>query len=251
MDLACIASYQEQSQGGLTKRPPTGASSNQAKYDLCQAGTQQSPIHLRLEQGLASNHRVYFDYPRNVTGVLTNGGYGPSFAIDHPEGDYTALPAMIFEEDGKNETVYLASWHTHAPGEHLVSGVRTKVELHFIHKNAQGDYRAVVGFRVDPGSADFESPFFGQLPAYIPPDDTEGTAPADIDISLAVEEVDQLNEFWTYQGSLTVPPCTEGLRWFVAREVLFVSDGQMQDLLRVSAYSAREEQEVSRHGINA
>lgn len=54
------------------------------------------------------------------------------------------------------------------------------------------------------------------------------------------------NEFWTYKGSLTSPPCTEGIRWFVARNVLFVSVEQMQAILAVSTYSARVEQEVWR-----
>lgn len=52
------------------------------------------------------------------------------------------------------------------------------------------------------------------------------------------------------RGSLTSPPCTEGLRWFVARNIMFVSDEQMQAILRVSTYSARAEQEVWRHDIN-
>lgn len=61
---------------------------------------------------------------------------------------------------------------------------------------------------------------------------------------------DRFNDFWTYRGSLTSPPCTEGLRWFVARNIMFVSDRQMQDMLRVSTFSARAEQEVWNHEIN-
>ena len=51
-------------------------------------------------------------------------------------------------------------------------------------------------------------------------------------------------------GSLTSPPCTEGIRFFVARNILFVGNKQMQDILRVSTYSARAEQEVWLHQIN-
>ncbi|KAK5733850.1 hypothetical protein LTR17_009402 [Elasticomyces elasticus] len=219
------------------------------EYHLCQTGTQQSPIHLRLDQGLSSNVKVSFDYPRNVKGVLTNGGHGPSFAIDHPEGEYTSLPATTFEIDGTNETVYLVSWHTHTPGEHIVSGVRTMAVLHFVHVDAKGDYRSVVWFRIHPGAENFESPFFGQLPKYVGANETEGEMSAEVDHSLALEQVSHLKDFWTYQGSLTSPPCKEGLRWFVAREVLFVSDVQMQDLLQVSSFSAREEQDIWRHGV--
>ncbi|KAK3649052.1 hypothetical protein LTR56_007184 [Elasticomyces elasticus] len=113
-------------------------------------------------------------------------------------------------------------------------------ELHFVHVDAKGDYRSVVGFRIHPGAENFESPFFGQLPKYVGANETEGKMSA---------EVSYLKDFWTYQGSLTSPPCKEGLRWFVAREVLFVSDVQMQDLLQVSSFSAREEQDIWRHGV--
>ena len=60
----------------------------------------------------------------------------------------------------------------------------------------------------------------------------------------------QFANIMTDRGSLTSPPCTEGLRWFVARNIMFVSDEQMQAILRVSTYSARSEQEVWRHDIN-
>jgi carbonic anhydrase len=58
------------------------------------------------------------------------------------------------------------------------------------------------------------------------------------------------SEFWTYQGSLTSPPCTEGIRWFVARQIMFTGVKQMQDILGASTYSARAEQEVWQHRIN-
>jgi carbonic anhydrase len=72
----------------------------------------------------------------------------------------------------------------------------------------------------------------------------------EIDMLQALKEVNMFNEFWTYEGSLTSPPCTEGIRWWVARNVLFVGVEQMQRILGVSTYSARVEQEVWMHGIN-
>lgn len=54
-----------------------------------------------------------------------------------------------------------------------------------------------------------------------------------------------------YRGSLTSPPCTEGIRFYVARQILFVGVEQMRAILRVSHYSARAEQEVWQHEINA
>lgn len=66
----------------------------------------------------------------------------------------------------------------------------------------------------------------------------------EIDPMQAVREVNSFSEFWTYKGSLTSPPCKEGIQWFVARNILFTSVKQMQDILGASTFSSRAEQEV-------
>jgi len=147
-----------------------------------------------------------------------------------------------------NETVYLKGWHIHSPADHSVGGDRSKAEMHFVHVDTKGEYRAVLAFRLDPGSHD--SAFFAQLPKMIAFNSTMQYEGTQVDHRLALDEVNMVNEFWTYKGSLTSPPCKEGVQWFVARTILFVSDGQMQDILRVSTYSARQEQEVWLHEIN-
>ncbi|GIZ48313.1 hypothetical protein CKM354_001138000 [Cercospora kikuchii] len=226
------------------------------EWVLCQAGTQQSPIPLRLDQGLSRAHIPTFSYPSNVTGNFSNWGYGPSYTLSlgpNNNDDYTTLPSLTFPEEANdfstNETVYLASWHIHAPADHTVQGDRSKAELHLVHADAEGHERAVFAIRIDPGNA--ESRFFSQLPGMVGFNNTDvRETEVTMDLNLALDEVLRFAEFWTYKGSLTSPPCTEGLRWFVARNVLFVSDEQMQDILRVSTFSARTEQEVWRHDIN-
>jgi carbonic anhydrase len=110
-------------------------------YHLCQDGTQQSPIPLLLTQGLSLNHVPSFNYGQNHTGRFSNWGYGPAMTFAHAEGDYTTLPSFTFEEDGKNETVYMTGWHIHAPADHSVQGDRSKAEMHFVHTDATGKAR--------------------------------------------------------------------------------------------------------------
>ena len=113
-----------------------------------------------------------------------------------------------------------------------------------VHANAEGKPRAVFAIRIDPGKApsafvtSFPAPFIGfnETTAY---DDTQ------LDLLEPLREVSMLTEFWTYKGSLTSPPCEEGIRWFVARTVMYVGIEQMQQILHVSTYSARVEQQVS------
>lgn len=98
-------------------------------YELCQSGTQQSPIALGFLQGLSQQHQPDFDgYEGNFTGEYYNWGYGPAFTYYHPEGDYSNLPSMVVD----NETLHCTGWHIHAPADHSVQGDRSKAELHYV-----------------------------------------------------------------------------------------------------------------------
>ncbi|KAK1981884.1 carbonic anhydrase [Colletotrichum cereale] len=213
-------------------------------YTLCQTGTQQSPIALSLSNGLALDHKIEFAYPNETTGNFYNWGYGPAFTVTHPEGVYAGNPSFTYG----NETVYLKGWHIHSPADHSVNGDRSKAELHLVHVDAQGREKAVLAVRLDPGNAD--NAFFGQLPPMIGFGDTGVQQQISMDHMPALDSVLLFNEFWTYQGSLTSPPCHEGVRWFVARQVMFLGVDQMRGILGASTYSARAEQEVWQHRIN-
>lgn len=71
-----------------------------------------------------------------------------------------------------------------------------------------------------------------------------------LDPSLALEDVGGFEEFWSYQGSLTTPPCTEGIRWFVASQPLYVDNDTLESILAVSRYSARPTQQRWMHAVN-
>lgn len=120
--------------------------------------------------------------------------------------------------------------------------------MHFVHVDAAGHEAAVLGFRLDPGNVN--DTFFEQLPPMVGFNDTQTEEPIDMDLSLAMESVQYFDEFWTYEGSLTSPPCHEGIRWFIARQIMYTGVEQMQAILGASTYSARAEQEVWQHRIN-
>ena len=216
-------------------------------YATCQTGTQQSPIALGLNQGLSTRHIPSFSgYTGNSTGNFFNWGHGPAFTLTLEDDDWTSLPSMSFD----NETVYLRGWHIHAPADHPVAGDRSKAELHYVHVDEHGHERAVLAIRIDPGTS--SAPFFAQLPQpYIGFNETEVQMGVELDMRLALEGAHNFDEFWTYKGSLTSPPCREGIRWFVARTILFTSVDEMVKLLGACTYSARAEQEVWLHDINA
>ncbi|KAH9870205.1 hypothetical protein J1614_007128 [Plenodomus biglobosus] len=214
------------------------------EYYMCQIGTQQSPIALHLSHGLSMNHVPKFNYSSSVEGVFYNWGYGPAFTVAHENDDWTRHPSVTYD----NETVYLKGWHIHAPADHSVEGYQSKAEVHFVHVDAAGAEAAVLAVRLDPGSAN--NTFFDELPRMIGFNEMGVEQSIVLDFTPLLESVLYFNEFWTYQGSLTSPPCHEGIRWFVARQILFTGVAQMQEILGASTYSARAEQRVWQHRIN-
>ncbi|KAI4185014.1 MAG: hypothetical protein L6R41_004386 [Letrouitia leprolyta] len=235
----------------------------QPDYANCQSGTQQSPIALSLTAGLSQYHHPTFEnYDHNISGNWTNWGYGPAFTLSHPPDNYTDLPSMHWDE----EVAYLKGWHIHAPADHSVGGDRSKAEMHLVHVNPEGHEVAVLAIRLDPGTSTM--PFFAQLPEMVPfitgPGRSPDQAPSELsenepkivqdvemNIGLVLDGVCRFNEFWTYKGSLTSPPCMEGIRWFIARTIAFRSVDQMRAILGACTYSARAEQEVWLHEINS
>lgn len=179
-------------------------------------------------------------------GSVSNWDFGPQFAYD----GHGKKPSMHFEENGKNVTVYFKSWHIHTPAEHTIDGWKPRAEMHFVHYDANDNPRAVVGFMIDRHAQSAGSEFFSQLGRS--PDFRENRTVGNVTINLnhAISEVLGYTDFFTYQGSLTTPPCSEGLRWFVAKEPIWMSDMQMQDLLTVSTFSSRPTNDVWLHNVN-
>ncbi|KAF5868937.1 putative carbonic anhydrase protein [Botrytis fragariae] len=219
-------------------------------YTTCQTGTQQSPIHLTTSTGYSKTHAPTFNYSTSTSGSLYNWGYGPAFSLTSNVTDLSGNPSMTFD----NETVFLKGWHIHAPADHTIDSARSKAELHFVHATASGAERAVVAFMIDPipfGTV-ANSTFFDSFPLSSIPSFSDATTriPLDLDLKQALTEINNAKDFWTYEGSLTSPPCTEGMRWFVAGKKMLVGTEQMQEILAVSTYSAREEQGIWGHNIN-
>jgi carbonic anhydrase len=150
------------------------------------------------------------------------------------------------------QEVFNKGWHIHSPSDHLINGKRSRAEIHMVHVTAEDEEAAVIGLRlsVAPAGSGIESQFIKQLGPMIHFNDTAQIEGLPVNFRLAIEEVGGVQEFWTYKGSLTTPPCSEGLRWFIPKQELLVSEGQMVEILAASRFSGRVEQGVWLHDIN-
>ena len=121
--------------------------------------------------------------------------------------------------------------------------------MHFVHVDADENFRSVFSFLINPSNGT-QSAFFDQLDQPFPPIGSDNERTSKVDLNLALNDIGGFDKFWTYHGSLTTPPCTEGLRWFVAKEPLLVDNDMLQEILRVSMYSARPVQQMWMQGVN-
>lgn len=127
--------------------------------------------------------------------------------------------------DGSMSSFVPAQFHIHAPSEHTFDGVSRDLELHFVHLYAGGGLGAVIGVtfdRVAGGNKD--SYFLDQIiPVYNTSASVTELKAQTTYIKTFLESLD-LTQFWSYPGSLTTPPCTEGIKWSVLKDAQPISD---------------------------
>jgi carbonic anhydrase len=120
----------------------------------------------------------------------------------------------------------VAQFHVHSPSEHQIDGKNMDLEMHFVHTYMDGSLGAVIGVFFDRAEGgDGDNLFLNQLEGIF-----TATGNTRTNQKINVEGfLDSLNkdDFWSYDGSLTTPPCTEGIKWTVLKTVQPISEAQL------------------------
>jgi carbonic anhydrase len=180
-------------------------------YELCRTGKNQSPVDIASpgEQDLAN---IVFHYQASEVNILNNGH---TVQVNYDAGSYIELDGLRYD---------LVQFHYHAPGEHEIDGKLFPAELHLVHRNADGKL-AVVGLLLQEGSshAAFD-PFIDNLPA-------DESAVQDTGVKInAMDFLPGIQTTFRYSGSLTTPPCSEGVSWLVMTTPVDLSSAQLSKL---------------------
>lgn len=123
------------------------------------------------------------------------------------EQEYEVGSSLTFE----GVKYELKQFHFHTFSEHTVGGQRSVMEIHAVFTDIEGNF-AVIGMLYSIGS---ENPFLQELiNAGLP--EKEGDITTNGNINLA-DGLTQTSSYYTYLGSLTTPPCTEGVKWIILR----------------------------------
>ena len=178
-------------------------------FAVCSNGREQSPIDLTgAEPGALSE--IVFEYAPSPISILNNGH---TIQVDYQAGSGLVLDGARYG---------LVQFHFHHRSEHTVDGADFPLEMHLVHADADGAL-AVVGVLVEEGGANEAlAPVFRQMPGEAGPAAmVEGTVDA-------AALLPGRRTTWRYAGSLTTPPCSEGVSWLVMTEPVTASRGQIE-----------------------
>jgi carbonic anhydrase len=197
---------------------------NWAKLDpanaLCETGQRQSPVDIK--EGLKVELETpNFDY-KSKGFTVVDDGYTLSVSVD--AGNFFTIMGRQYE---------LQQFHFHRPSEETINGKGTEMVVHLVHKDRENKI-AVVAVLLDIGKANSA---IQQVWNHIP---LEKKAPLRASSNLDVNQfLPQAREYYVYMGSLTTPPCSEGVVWVVMKEVMELSADQAAIFARLYPMNAR------------
>jgi carbonic anhydrase len=203
-------------------------------YALCGEGQEQSPIDIAGNIPAAGEPPLEIDY-HTAPLVIFNNGH--TIEVEYHEG--STLTVL-------GETWEVQQFHFHAHSEHTVDGAARPLELHIVHRDEAGRL-AVVGVFIERGAHNAALALvFDHLPAVEgEPEEIEG-----VEINVAdLLPVDLAA--WRYDGSLTTPPCSEGVRWHVLRDPIEASAEQIDAFAVIFDNNFRPVQPLNDRPINS
>ena len=180
-----------------------------AKFALCATGKNQSPIDLGgfVEADLKP---LKLDYKAGIADILNNGH---TVQINYASGSSLAVDGGAFE---------LKQFHFHAPSENKVNGKQFPLEGHLVHADKDGNL-AVVAVMFREGAA---NTLLTRLWEKMPNKAGEkSTLPPGLSVTQLLPKE---RDYYRFNGSLTTPPCSEGVRWFVMKKPATASKAQIE-----------------------
>jgi|SRR5688572_10787833 len=211
-------------------------------YALCGEGKGQSPIDI-VKSDAKGGVAWKFDYKTTSLRIAHNEHMddiidnGHTIQITVDEGSTFTFGDKSFD---------LKQFHFHTPSEHTVDGQHAPMEMHMVHQNADGSL-AVVGVLFKEGKVLNEN--FSKIIANLPNAKGENKHITDVNLELKVH-LPEHNFAYHYVGSLTTPPCSEGVQWLVLRDPVGLTAEQIAEFSKRIGPNNRPTQAVNDRTVN-
>ena len=192
-----------------------------AEVASCKSGARQSPIDIR-NPVLGEVEPIRFHYEDAPLRVTNNGH---TIQVDYAPGSFILFGGVRYE---------LVQFHFHSPSEERVNGRAFDMVAHLVHKSAQGRL-AVVAVLLTVGG---EQPTLQKIWSAMPGTRDRTRERADVAIN-AAQLLPSDPTYYSYMGSLTTPPCTEGVQWLVMKTPVELSREQVAHFTALYPMNAR------------
>lgn len=179
-------------------------------FSLCGTGRHQSPIDI-VSAVKAPLPVIEFHYSPTPLRIIDTGH---SIQVDYAPGSTITVNGETFE---------LKQFHFHEPSEERFHGHSFPMVAHLVHQNAHGEL-AVVAVLFERGKA---NAFLAPIWKHFPTDKNTLHPIADTSVNLA-DVLPASRGYYTFPGSLTTPPCSEGVTWFVLKTPVEMSEQQIK-----------------------
>ena len=199
---------------------PANWSKINVDWAKCGNGSRQSPIDIR--DGMKVElEQISFDYRPSSFSVVDNGH---TVQVGVSGGNYITVQNRMFE---------LQQFHFHRPSEERINGKAFEMVVHLVHRDAEGRL-AVLALLLERGAPQATiQTVWNNLPL----EKFETMQP-----TILLDPAEMLparRDYYTYMGSLTSPPCSEGVLWLVMKQPVQASPAQMALFSRLYPLNAR------------
>jgi len=180
------------------------------EYPTCAKGKSQSPVNITGPFEKA-HFGVSPDYKPGQLKIINNGH---TIQVNVPPGSKLRIDSKPFE---------LVHFNFHRPSEHLIDGKAAAMAMHFVHKNDAGRL-AVLAVMLKEGNA---NPGIDTLWTHAPQTEGPEVVPEGVVFNPG-NLLPREYEFYSYEGSQTTPPCTEGVRFFILKSEVNIARAQIE-----------------------
>lgn len=198
----------------------------EAEFASCKAGHRQSPIDIRHPRK-AALPAIEFDYKPSPLHIIDNGH---TVLINYTPGSFITVVGKRYA---------LKQFHFHRPSEEKIKGRSFAMSVHLVHAD-EGGNTAVVAVVLKNGT---ENPLLQTLLDDVPREKEHEEMFDSVRIN-AAGLLPGDRGYYTYSGSLTTPPCTENVTWFVLKQPVTVSASEIKQFSRLYRHDARPVQPV-------
>jgi carbonic anhydrase len=200
-------------------------------YAVCNRGREQSPVDIR-DARKADLPPLVFAYASEPVRYVINNAH--TIRVDYHDAPGAGSALQVGDK-----RYQLTQFHFHRPSEELIAGRRYAMVVHLMHTAADGEVAGVAVLVVAgrPNAA------IGELWKHLPQTEGQLAVP-----ELSLNPADLLPReagYYAYTGSVTAPPCTEGVKWFVLKRPLELSAAQIATFARLYPDDVRPPQPLN------